>query len=105
MGYKGELYAPAEVIPIIERQYPWLRSHIDMIPCDEGVDLDGWRIDTWKVNHGKNGYSNGWKAPLLRNRSLFPALANQRHASDGSLPAQARWNPDNKPMRSSLFPV
>ncbi|MDQ0196465.1 MBL fold metallo-hydrolase [Paenibacillus wynnii] len=61
MGYRGEMYAPAEVIPIIERQYPWLRSHIDMIPCDDGITLDGWKIDTWKVCHGKNGYSYAYR--------------------------------------------
>ncbi|MEK5395264.1 MBL fold metallo-hydrolase [Paenibacillus sp. FSL K6-2859] len=60
-GIKGELYTPAEVIPIIERQYPWLRNHIEMIPCDEGIELDGWKIDTWKVNHGKNGYSYAFR--------------------------------------------
>lgn len=32
-----------------------------MIPCDEGIELDGWKIDTWKVNHGKNGYSYAFR--------------------------------------------
>ncbi|ULO06433.1 MBL fold metallo-hydrolase [Paenibacillus sp. 19GGS1-52] len=61
MGFKGELYAPAEVIPIIERQYPWLSRHIQMIACDDGIILDGWQISTWKVNHGKNGYSYAYR--------------------------------------------
>ncbi|WP_151732961.1 MBL fold metallo-hydrolase ['Paenibacillus yunnanensis' Narsing Rao et al. 2020] len=61
MGYRGELYAPAEVIPVIQRQYPWLGGHIDMIPCDGGVTLDGWQIATWRVNHGKNGYSYAFR--------------------------------------------
>ncbi|ASA19583.1 MBL fold metallo-hydrolase [Paenibacillus donghaensis] len=61
MGYKGELYAPAEIILVIQRQYPWLTSHIEMIPCDDGVELDGWQISTWKVNHGKNGYSYAFR--------------------------------------------
>ncbi|WP_438498331.1 MBL fold metallo-hydrolase [Paenibacillus sp. IHBB 3054] len=61
MGYKGELYAPAEVIPVILRQYPWLDRNIQMIPCDDGIELDGWQIDTWKVNHGKNGYSYAFR--------------------------------------------
>lgn len=61
MGYRGEMYAPAEVIPVIERQYPWLSSHIDMIPCDEGITLDEWQITTWKVCHGKNGYSYAYR--------------------------------------------
>lgn len=61
MGYRGELYAPAEVIPVILRQYPWLSSHIDMIPCDDGIALDGWQISTWRVNHGKNGYSYAYR--------------------------------------------
>ncbi|MBT2292308.1 MBL fold metallo-hydrolase [Paenibacillus albidus] len=61
MGYKGELYAPAEVIPVILRQYPWLGSHIEMIPCNAGVVLDDWKITTWKVCHGKNGYSYAFR--------------------------------------------
>ncbi|KWX74225.1 MBL fold metallo-hydrolase [Paenibacillus jilunlii] len=61
MGYRGELYAPAEVIPVIQRQYPWLGGHIDMIPCDDGLELDGWQIRTWRVNHGKNGYSYAYR--------------------------------------------
>ncbi|MEK3687232.1 MBL fold metallo-hydrolase [Paenibacillus sp. FSL R10-2736] len=61
MGFRGELYAPAEVIPVILRQYPWLSAHIDMIPCDDGITLDGWQISTWRVNHGKNGYSYAFR--------------------------------------------
>lgn len=61
MGYRGELYAPSEVIPVILRQYPWLGGHIDMIPCDKGILLDGWQISTWRVNHGKNGYSYAYR--------------------------------------------
>lgn len=60
-GYRGQLYAPAEVIPVIQRQYPWLGGHIDMIPCDDGITLDGWDIITWRVNHGKNGYSYAYR--------------------------------------------
>lgn len=90
MGIKGELYAPAEVIPIILRQYPWLGSHINMIPCDDGRELDGWRIDTWKVNHGKNGYSyafrfekEGYKWVYCPDSiSLTPAETYPMHGAD-----------------------
>ncbi|MFF2908766.1 MBL fold metallo-hydrolase [Paenibacillus sp. NPDC057934] len=61
MGYKGQLYAPAEVIPVIQRQYPWLENQLEMIPCDEGITLDGWEIETWRVCHGKNGYSYAYR--------------------------------------------
>ncbi|WP_379132556.1 MBL fold metallo-hydrolase [Paenibacillus sp. sgz500958] len=61
LGIKGQMYAPAEVIPLIDRQYPWLRSHIEMIPCDDGITLDGWNIVTWRVCHGKNGYSYAYR--------------------------------------------
>jgi len=61
LGIKGEMYAPAEVIPLINRQYPWLGSHIEMIPCDDGIILEDWNIITWKVCHGKNGYSYAYR--------------------------------------------
>ncbi|NGM82618.1 MBL fold metallo-hydrolase [Paenibacillus sp. 7124] len=61
VGIKGELYAPAEVIPVILRQYPWLGSHIELMPLDEGIELDGWQIAAWRVNHGKNGYSYAFR--------------------------------------------
>lgn len=60
-GIKGQLYAPAEVIPVILRQYPWLGSQLDLIPMDEGIVMDGWQIACWRVNHGKNGYSYAFR--------------------------------------------
>lgn len=61
LGVKGRLYAPEEVIAVILRQYPWLGSHLDLIPADGGLELNGWRIAAWKVNHGKNGYSYAYR--------------------------------------------
>lgn len=60
-GIKGELYTPAEVIPVILRQYPWLGNQLDIIPMDGGIALDGWHISSWRVNHGKNGYSYAFR--------------------------------------------
>ncbi len=59
LGEKGELYAPQEVLDAIQAQFPWLRNHIDLKPVDleNGLDLAGYHIHSWKVNHGKNGYS------------------------------------------------
>lgn len=61
LGEKGELYAPQEVIETIQVQFPWLSRHIKMQPCDSGVELAGYQIRTWKVNHGKNGYSYAYR--------------------------------------------
>ncbi|MCM3127610.1 MULTISPECIES: MBL fold metallo-hydrolase [unclassified Paenibacillus] len=61
LGEKGELYAPQEVLETIQAQFPWLSRHIRMQPCDSGVELAGYQIRTWKVNHGKNGYSYAYR--------------------------------------------
>lgn len=61
LGEKGEMYAPQEVLETIESQFPWLSRHIKMQPCDSGVELAGYQIRTWKVNHGKNGYSYAYR--------------------------------------------
>lgn len=61
LGVRGKLYAPAEVIDIILRQYPWLGGHIDMTAVGETFRLQGWEIRTWKVCHGKNGYSYAYR--------------------------------------------
>ncbi|WP_310550895.1 MBL fold metallo-hydrolase [Paenibacillus glufosinatiresistens] len=61
LGVRGQLYAPAEVIPLMLRQYPWLGSHIDFHEADGGFELQGWRIAAWRVCHGKNGYSYAYR--------------------------------------------
>lgn len=58
---KGNLYAPREVLEQIQRQYPWLSNHMNMIEIDTGITLCGWEISGWKVNHGKNGYSYAYR--------------------------------------------
>lgn len=58
---KGRLYAPAEVLDQIVRQYPWLPRQMEMTPVDDGFTLAGWEISCWKVNHGKNGYSYAYR--------------------------------------------
>lgn len=61
LGDRGRLYAPVEVLERLRSQYPWLSIHMDMIPADEGIQLCGWEISCWKVNHGKNGYSYAYR--------------------------------------------
>ncbi|CAM2984068.1 MBL fold metallo-hydrolase [Paenibacillus sediminis] len=61
LGKKGQLYAPQEVIQTISDQFPWLPRNIDMHPIDSGVQLAGWNISAWKVNHGKNGYAYAYR--------------------------------------------
>lgn len=58
---KGRLYAPAEVLEQIVRQYPWLPRQMEMMPVDDGFSLGGWEISCWKVNHGQNGYSYAYR--------------------------------------------
>ncbi|ETT39304.1 MULTISPECIES: MBL fold metallo-hydrolase [Paenibacillus] len=61
LGEKGRLYAPADVLEQIVRQYPWLPRQMEMTAVDDGITLGGWEISCWKVNHGKNGYSYAYR--------------------------------------------
>ncbi|MUG66005.1 MULTISPECIES: MBL fold metallo-hydrolase [Paenibacillus] len=61
LGEKGNLYAPQEVLSKIVEQYPWLPGNLEMTAVDHGVQLCGWHIICWRVNHGKNGYSYAYR--------------------------------------------
>lgn len=61
LGRRGQLYAPQEVLDIINRQYPWLTGNLDVHRVDEGITLEGWKVQGWKVFHGKNGYSYAYR--------------------------------------------
>ncbi|MDM5279259.1 MBL fold metallo-hydrolase [Paenibacillus silvae] len=61
LGVKGKLYAPREVIVIIQAQFPWLARHMDFLETDNGIELGGWNIRSWKVCHGHNGYSYAYR--------------------------------------------
>ncbi|MGF7049817.1 phosphoribosyl 1,2-cyclic phosphate phosphodiesterase [Paenibacillus sp. DS2015] len=60
-GQKGQLYGPQEVLSMILTQFPWLNRQLDFIPVDGGIQLSGWFVTGWKVNHGKNGYSYAYR--------------------------------------------
>jgi phosphoribosyl 1,2-cyclic phosphate phosphodiesterase len=34
---------------------------VDLIPVDQGVQLGGWNIRGWRVNHGKNGHAYAYR--------------------------------------------
>ncbi|WP_166242736.1 MBL fold metallo-hydrolase [Paenibacillus turpanensis] len=58
---KGRLYAPAEVLATLRVQFPWLERQITFFPNDHGVQLAGWTVRPWKVNHGKNGFAYAYR--------------------------------------------
>ncbi|WP_028610678.1 MBL fold metallo-hydrolase [Paenibacillus harenae] len=67
---RGVAYAPSEVIQEISARFPWLANQISFQSFDEAITLGSWRVSSWRVNHGKNGYayaflfehrSNGYK--------------------------------------------
>ncbi|MEW4368672.1 MBL fold metallo-hydrolase [Paenibacillus kandeliae] len=58
---KGRVFAPQEVLDLIQRQYPWIVNHLELIANDEGMTLSGWKIQPWKVHHGHNGYSYAYR--------------------------------------------
>lgn len=61
LGVKGEAYAPEEVIAEIMQRFPWLDRNIRFIAIDTSCDFGRWRVSTWKVNHGKNGYAYAFR--------------------------------------------
>ncbi len=60
-GEPATLYAPEEVLALIRSRYPWVETQLEMIANDKGMDYGPWNIRTWKVNHGKNGYSYAYR--------------------------------------------
>ncbi len=60
-GQTGRLYAPTEVIAEIRSRFPWLESRIHYLPFDGTLDFGPWKADSWRVNHGKNGYSYAFR--------------------------------------------
>jgi phosphoribosyl 1,2-cyclic phosphate phosphodiesterase len=60
---EGNLYARPDILEIIHKQYPWLGSHLRFHPLQEEgpSEFMGWTLRSWKVNHGKNGYSYAFR--------------------------------------------
>jgi phosphoribosyl 1,2-cyclic phosphate phosphodiesterase len=60
---KGNLYARPDILEIIQKQYPWLRSHLHFhsLQGKGSSEFLGWTLRSWKVNHGKNGYSYAFR--------------------------------------------
>ncbi|SFS62151.1 MBL fold metallo-hydrolase [Paenibacillus sp. BC26] len=58
---KGKAYAMPDVINDILTRFPWLSSHIEFHPITEPLQFGGWVVQTWKVNHGKNGYAYAFR--------------------------------------------
>lgn len=61
LGVKGVAYSPSEVIAEITARFPWLSNHIDFRPFDAEIAVGGWKARSWRVNHGKNGYSYAFR--------------------------------------------
>jgi phosphoribosyl 1,2-cyclic phosphate phosphodiesterase len=60
-GASPRLYAPAEVIAVILRQFPWIAGAMGITAMDGTGELLGWRVTPFRVNHGKNGYSYAYR--------------------------------------------
>jgi phosphoribosyl 1,2-cyclic phosphate phosphodiesterase len=58
---KGHVYAPREVITLIQKSFSWLEQHLEFHAIDEGFTFGGWFIEPWKVDHGKNGYAYAYR--------------------------------------------
>jgi phosphoribosyl 1,2-cyclic phosphate phosphodiesterase len=61
LGERGEVYAPAEVITAVRRQFPWLEAHLLYREVDQGLTVGGWRVEAHQVCHGKNGFSYAYR--------------------------------------------
>jgi phosphoribosyl 1,2-cyclic phosphate phosphodiesterase len=58
---RGHIYAPAEVLQVIMKQFPWLESNLMYHDIGQSMDFMGWHIKPFKVCHGKNGYSYAYR--------------------------------------------
>lgn len=58
---KGHVYAPADVLQTLRGQFPWLENQLIFHDCGSGLDWGHWRIQPWKVCHGKNGFSYAYR--------------------------------------------
>jgi phosphoribosyl 1,2-cyclic phosphate phosphodiesterase len=54
---KGNLYGHSEVLEMILSLFPWIKNNLHFHAIDEGFTFLGWRIEPWKVCHGKNGFA------------------------------------------------
>jgi phosphoribosyl 1,2-cyclic phosphate phosphodiesterase len=54
---KGHLYAAADVLAALRLMFPWLEGNLIYHDCSAGFEWGHWRIQPWKVSHGKNGFS------------------------------------------------
>lgn len=57
----AELRAPAEVLGDVKGRFPWVGGRLKMTACDDGWNYGGWRVTTWRVNHGKNGFAYAYR--------------------------------------------
>lgn len=55
------LYAAKEVISEVQTRFPWLSGGIQFIAIEDGVEFEDWTLRTWRVNHGRNGYSYAFR--------------------------------------------
>jgi phosphoribosyl 1,2-cyclic phosphate phosphodiesterase len=58
---KGHLYCREDIADIIRRQFPWLEGHIVFHSMQERFRFMDWTLRSWRVNHGKNGYSYAFR--------------------------------------------
>jgi phosphoribosyl 1,2-cyclic phosphate phosphodiesterase len=58
---RGEAYSPEEVTHEINNRFPWVNRQIHFNRADDGLTFRGWEVQTWKVCHGKNGYSYAYR--------------------------------------------
>lgn len=60
-GAKPRLFAPEEVLDTIRRQFPWIGGAMEFRKADQGVELLGWKVTPFRVNHGKNGFAYAFR--------------------------------------------
>ncbi|GGF89940.1 MBL fold metallo-hydrolase [Paenibacillus abyssi] len=56
-GRRGQVYAPEKVIKEICNRFPWLGNHLEFHSLAASLQIGEWRVQSWEVNHGKNGFS------------------------------------------------
>jgi phosphoribosyl 1,2-cyclic phosphate phosphodiesterase len=61
----GHLHAPADVLDLLRRMFPWLENQLVYHDCSSGWQWGEWHIQPWKVSHGKNGFSYAYRFDKL----------------------------------------
>lgn len=60
-GRPVEVMGPEPALAEIRVRFPWAAQGLTLVEFTAGVTLLGWEVQTWEVNHGRNGRSFAYR--------------------------------------------